>query len=258
MSRWIMVIGELWIATNTAIFGLVRLTRWEVRGLDKLSRNSWYLVMVNHQTWVDIFALQTLFNKRIPFLKFFIKQELVWFPVLGITWWAMDMPFMKRYTKTYLARHPEKKGADLEITKKACEKFRDTPTTVINFIEGTRFSEEKRVKRASKFTHLLPPRAGGIALALSSMGEMFDAILDVTILYPDGPPKFWEMCCGEFDHIVIEIKQRPIEEWMVGADYANDRKSRRQFHQWLAMVWEEKDQRIATLRTDPVPEKKPA
>lgn len=252
-----MLIGELWIATNNVIYGLVRSTRWDVRGLDKLSRSSWYLVIVNHQTWVDILALQTLFNRRIPFLKFFIKQELVWFPVLGITWWAMDMPFMKRYTKSYLARHPEKKGADLEITRKACEKFSDTPTTVINFIEGTRFSEEKRVKRASKFKHLLPPRAGGVALALSSMGEMFNAILDVTIVYPDGVPKFWEMCCGEFNHIVIEIEQRPIEEWMIGADYTNDRNCRRQFHQWLTVTWQEKDRRIAKLREEFLQDEQP-
>lgn len=253
MSRWIMVIGELWIAANSVIFGLLRSTRWDVRGLDNLSCNSWYLVMSNHQTWVDILALQTLLNRRIPFLKFFIKAELVWFPVLGITWWAMDMPFMKRYTKSYLAKHPEKKGVDLEITKRACQKFRDTPTTVINFIEGTRFSQEKKIKRASNFENLLPPRAGGIALALSSMGDMFDAMLDVTIVYPEGPPQFWEMCCGEFDHIVVDIRQRSVEEWMIGADYSKDREYRRQFHQWLTTVWQEKDARINELRQEFMP-----
>lgn len=248
MSRWIMAIGEFWVAANAVIYGLTRSTRWNVSGIDRLSHKSWYLLLSNHQTWVDILALQTLFNRRIPFLKFFIKQELVWFPVLGIAWWAMDMPFMKRYSKSYLASHPEKKGVDLEITRKACKKFRDTPTTVINFIEGSRFSHEKKIKRASKFQHLLPPRAGGIALALSSMGEMFDSILDVTIVYPTGPPKFWEMCCGKFDEIIIEIRQRPVEPWMIGADYSNDREYRRQFHQWLTAIWEDKDRRITVLK----------
>jgi 1-acyl-sn-glycerol-3-phosphate acyltransferase len=139
---------------------------------------------------------------------------------------------------------------DLEITRKACQKFRDTPTTVINFIEGTRFSEEKKVRRASQFEYLLPPRAGGIALALSAMGEMLNVMLDVTIVYPNGPPKFWALFCGEFDYAIIDVRQRPIETWMTSGDYANDREFRARFHQWLTGVWQEKDQRIASLRAE--------
>jgi 1-acyl-sn-glycerol-3-phosphate acyltransferase len=250
MSRWIMSLGECWIGINSRFFAFANKTRWDVRGVDSLDRNQWYLVVSNHQTWVDIVAVQTLLNRRIPFLKFFIKQELVWFPLLGIAWWAMDMPFMKRYSKSYLAKHPEKKGMDLEITRKACKKFRDTPTSVINFIEGTRFSEEKKIRRASQFEYLLPPRAGGIALALSAMGEMMNVILDVTIIYPNGPPKFWAMFRGEIDHIVIDIRKRPIEPWMTSGDYANDREFRARFHQWLTGIWKEKDQRIESMRAE--------
>jgi 1-acyl-sn-glycerol-3-phosphate acyltransferase len=162
----------------------------------------------------------------------------------------MDMPFMKRYSKSYLAKHPEKKGEDLEATRKACEKFRDTPTSVINFIEGTRVTAEKRARRNSPFDHLLPPRAGGIALALSSMGTMFDAILDITIVYPTGPTKFWDMMCGRFDRIVIEIDRRPVEQWMIDGDYSNDREFRGRFHRWLTDVWSEKDARITELHTE--------
>jgi 1-acyl-sn-glycerol-3-phosphate acyltransferase len=250
MTRWIMAMGENWVAMNAHILAVGNSTAWDVRGLDRLSSKDWYLVIVNHQTWTDIVALQTVLNRQIPFLKFFIKQQLIWFPVLGIAWWAMDMPFMKRYTKSYLAKHPEKKGQDLEATRIACEKFRDTPTSVINFIEGTRFTAEKRVRRNSPFNHLLPPRAGGIALALSSMGAMFDAILDITIVYPTGPTKFWDMMCGEFDHIVIEIEKRPVEQWMIDGDYTNDREFRSQFHRWLTDVWGQKDARIAALHAE--------
>jgi len=250
MSRWIMAIGEFWIDINSRIFAAVNDTHWEIKGIDDLKRGSWYLVMSNHQTWVDILALQTALNRRAPFLKFFIKQELVWFPFLGIAWWAMDMPFMKRYSKSYLAKHPEKKGMDLEITRKACQKFRDTPTSIMNFIEGTRFSPEKKIRRESPFTYLLPPRAGGIALALSSMGDMFDAILDITIVYPGEPPNFWMLFCGEFKHVIIDIELRPVEEWMVSGDYSNDREYRRQFHQWLTTIWQEKDAHIEARKAE--------
>lgn len=250
LTRWIMKTGENWVAMNALIFGSVNATRWDIRGLEGLSRDDWYLIIVNHQTWTDIIVLQTILNRRIPFLKFFIKQQLIWFPVLGVAWWAMDMPFMKRHSKSYLARHPEKKGADLEATRRACRKFRDTPTSVINFIEGTRATAEKRARRRSPFEYLLPPRAGGIALALSSMGNMFDAILDITIVYPSGPAKFWDMVCGDLDHVIVEISRRPVEQWMLSGDYEGDREYRRAFHRWVTRIWQEKDARISVLQAE--------
>jgi 1-acyl-sn-glycerol-3-phosphate acyltransferase len=243
-----MKIGEAWVDCNSLIYSVGNSTTFDVRGLDNLRQDNWYLVIANHQTWVDIVAMQTVLNRRIPFLKFFIKQELIWFPFLGAAWWAMDMPFMKRYSKSYLAQHPEKKGKDLEATRKACQKFRDTPTSVINFVEGTRFTEEKKQKRGSAYEHLLTPRAGGVALALSSMGDMFDAILDITIVYPGDPVNFWGMMCGEFKHVIIDIQKRPIEEWLYQGDYAGDRDFRKRFHQWLAHIWEEKDRKLADLK----------
>jgi 1-acyl-sn-glycerol-3-phosphate acyltransferase len=247
MTRWVMAMGENWIACNAWFFSLGNTTQWDIRGLEGLSNEKWYFVIANHQTWVDIIVLQTVLNRRIPFLKFFIKQELIWFPFLGIAWWAMDMPFMKRYSKSYLAKHPHKKGKDLEATRKSCEKFLDTPTSVINFVEGTRFTAEKRVKRASQFEYLLPPRAGGVALALTSMGDMLDAILDITVVYPTGPANLWGMMCGEFDQVIVDISKCPVDEWIIAGDYQNDREFRTQFHQWLTQVWQEKDERIRVL-----------
>lgn len=250
MTRWITAMGENWVSVNTLVLGLRHNTHLDVRGLDKLQRDQWYLVVANHQAWVDIVVLQAVFSRRIPFLKFFIKQQLIWFPLLGLAWWAMDMPFMKRYSKSYLARHPEKKGRDLEATRKACEKFRETPTSIINFVEGTRFSVAKHRARQSPYDRLLPPRAGGIALALSSMGRMFDSIVDVTIVYPDGVQKFWDMCCGSLKHVVVDVQQRPVAEWLTTGDYANDREFRARVHSWLAELWTEKDLKIGRIQRE--------
>ncbi len=250
MARWIMAMGENWVSWNAVILSLRHSDRIDVRGIEGLNRHDWYLVIANHQTWVDIIALQVVLNRRIPFLKFFIKQEMMWFPFLGLVWWAMDMPFMKRYSKSYLAKHPEKKGQDLEATRGACRKFRDTPTSVINFIEGTRFTMEKKIRRNSQFEYLLPPRAGGIALALTSMGGMFNAILDITLVYPQGVAHFWDLCCGDVDDVIIEINKRPVERWMVEGDYENDREFRSRFHRWLTQVWQEKDGQIGSLLSE--------
>jgi 1-acyl-sn-glycerol-3-phosphate acyltransferase len=248
LTRWLMWCAENWIAVNGLALRGSGSGNWRAEGAESLDRHGWYLVLANHQTWVDIVVLQVALNRRIPLLKFFIKQQLVWFPLLGLGFWALDMPFMKRYSPSYLARHPEKKGADLEATRKACEKFRHTPTSVINFVEGTRFSEAKRVARNSPHQHLLLPRAGGIAVALSAMGGVFDAILDVTLVYTGGPPKFWEMICGHRVNVTVDIRVLPIDRELVAGDYQNDREFRRYVHRWLGGLWQEKDARIAEIR----------
>jgi 1-acyl-sn-glycerol-3-phosphate acyltransferase len=243
----LMALGENWITVNSAMLQTAASIDWQARGVEGLRKDGWYLVMVNHQTWVDILVLQKVFNRRIPFLKFFIKQQLIWFPLLGLAWWAMDMPFMKRYSPSYLAKKPHMKGKDLETTRRACEKFRATPTSVINFVEGTRFSEAKREARKSPYLHLLPPRAGGFAIAMGSMGSLFDAILDVTMLYPAGPAQFWEMCCGSHVPVTIDVRKRPIDEWLRSGDYENDREFRRRVHRWLGEIWQEKDELLQQM-----------
>lgn len=248
ITRVLMAMGENWVSTNWLMMKFAGSIQLESRGLEGLRRDGWYLVISNHQTWVDIVVLQAVFNRRIPFLKFFIKQELIWFPLLGIAWWAMDMPFMKRFSPSYLARNPHMRGKDLETTRRACEKFRDTPTSVINFLEGTRFSEQKRVARNSPYRHLLQPRAGGLAVALSSMGELFESVVDVTMVYPDGATSFWGMCCGSHVNVVVEVRERELEGWLVEGNYETDREFRKQVHSWLGQKWAEKDEILDETR----------
>ncbi len=243
-----MWIGQNWISFNTFWLSRSGSIQWENRGVENLRRDGWYLIIANHQTWVDIVVLQQAFNRRVPFLKFFIKQQLIWFPLLGMAWWAMDMPFMKRYSASYLARNPHMKGKDLETTRKACEKFHDTPTSVLNFIEGTRFSEAKRANRNSTYRNLLQPRAGGLAIALSSMGELFTSVIDVTLYYPDGATSFWDMCCGTRVRVIVDIRERELEEWQKHGDYQNDREFRKRLHGWLGDVWNDKDALLQSMK----------
>ena len=142
----------------------------------------------NHRSWVDIVVVQWLFNRRIPILKFFLKKELFWVPVLGMAWWALEFPFMKRYPRAVLEKRPGAAGAGPEATRLACERFRDVPVSVLNFLEGTRFSRGKRGRQYSPYQHLLLPRAGGVAQVVSTLGDRLRAWLDVTIVYPYGTP----------------------------------------------------------------------
>lgn len=246
-SRILMACGENWITCNGILHDVTQDTRWHFSGLETLSRDKWYLVLANHQSWVDIVVLQRAFNRRIPFLKFFIKQQLIWIPFLGLAWWAMDMPFMKRYSRAYLKKHPERRGQDLEATRRSCERFAEVPTTVINFVEGTRFTAQKHAETGSPYQHLLKPRAGGIAFALSVMGEQFQSMLDVTVVYPGGAKTFWDMCTGRLHDVVIDVQEIPIEPWMREGDYLNDEAFRERFQAWLSGLWAAKDRRVAEL-----------
>jgi 1-acyl-sn-glycerol-3-phosphate acyltransferase len=240
-------LAEAWIGTNNAIFRLMGSLPLDMRGLEGLSTREWYLVISNHRSWVDILVLQAVFNRRIPFLKFFLKQQLIWVPFLGLAWWALDFPFMRRYTAEYLEKHPEHRGKDLEVTRRACEKFRLIPTSVMNFVEGTRFTPAKHAVFKSPYRNLLPTRAGGTSFVLSSMGGMLHSLLDVTIAYSTGTPSLWDLCCGRVGTVTVDVRRRPIDAWTSAGDYASDPAFRERFKAWLAGLWSDKDELLDRL-----------
>ncbi|MCM8612222.1 acyltransferase [Accumulibacter sp.] len=240
-------VAEAWIACNSGWMALTQKTDWDVEGIEGLQRRGWYLVNCNHQTWADILVLQHLLTGRIPLLKFFLKQQLVWVPVMGLAWWALDFPFMRRHSEEVLRAHPELRARDQEVTRIACEKFALIPTSVMNFCEGTRFTAAKHRQQGSPYRHLLKPKAGGIALALNVMGDRFHAILDVTIVYPDGAPDFWQFLCGRMRRVRVRVQTLPVPRDLAAGDYAADAAVRDAFQQWLQHVWREKDAQIARL-----------
>jgi 1-acyl-sn-glycerol-3-phosphate acyltransferase len=248
-TRGLDELGALWMGYNNFDFRLTQKIKWDVSGLEGLENSGWYLVVSNHRTWVDIFVLQYIFNLRIPMLKFFIKKELIWMPILGLAWWALDFPFMQRYSDEFIKKNPHLKGKDLEATKKACEKFKKTPVSVMNFVEGTRFNTEKRDKQGSPFKHLLRPKAGGTAFVINSMGEQMTRMLDVTIVYPEGKTSFYALLSGQIREIRIKIEHVRLGNDLRG-DYFNDEEYRRRFQEWVNKLWEKKDRTMAELLKD--------
>ncbi len=240
-SRAMTGLAEGWIGTNNALFRALGSLPLAATGLEDLSTREWYLVVSNHRSWVDILVLQAVFNRRIPFLKFFLKQQLIWVPFLGIAWWALDFPFMRRHSPAYLEKHPEKRGEDLAVTRRACEKFRLIPTSVMNFVEGTRYTQRKHEAFKSPYRHLLPPRPGGTSFVLSAMGGMLHSMLDVTIAYSNESPSLWDLCCGRLGTVTVDVRRRPIDEWMAAGNYADDPAFRGRFKDWLGGLWAEKD-----------------
>jgi 1-acyl-sn-glycerol-3-phosphate acyltransferase len=246
-SKVSILIANSWIAGNNLTIALFQKIDWDVEFTGDLKMNDWYLVLSNHQTWVDIVVLQKVLMYKIPFLKFFLKKELIWVPVLGPAWWSLEFPFMKRYSKEFLAKNPHLKGKDIESTRKACEKYKTMPISIMNFMEGTRFTEAKHKKQQSPYKNLLKPKAGGISLVMNSMGDLLKKIADVTIYYPEGPKTFWEFLCGKTTKIVVKVNIIPISDEIRG-DYVNDPEFSKKFQLWLNEFWAKKDRYLSELK----------
>ncbi|AEF54248.1 acyltransferase [Marinomonas posidonica] len=239
-------IATFWIGVNNLNQGYFGRSHIVISGQQDLLKKDWYMLVANHQSWVDILVLQRLFNRRIPFIKFFLKKELIWVPFIGLAWWALEFPFMKRYSPALLKRHPELKGKDIEVTKKACEKFQHFPVSIMNFLEGTRFTADKYQQQNSPFKHLLMPKAGGLSFALNAMDGKLHQLIDVTIVYPNGAPSFFQYLSGKVEEIKVHVRTMPIDLNLLG-DYQNDADYRHHFQQWVNALWLQKDKQFDAL-----------
>lgn len=251
VSQWIASIAQTWAAVNTWVWRNMLDMQWDIRGVADLDRKGKYLVVSNHQTWNDIPMLMVAFDRRAPFFKFFIKQQLIWVPILGLVWWGLDFPFMKRSTPEQIAKNPALRGRDLQSTREACEKYRNQPVTILNFLEGTRFTPAKHAKQNSPYRYLLKPRSGGLALVLGAMGEQLDAVLDVTIVYPQGGSGgLWRLMSGQVPSVILEVRQLRVPHEFEHGDYTQDPQFRKKIQAWVGELWSEKDRRISELREE--------
>lgn len=248
VRRWLTRVAESWIGVNNALLSLVRATRWDLEIPPYLDHEGCYLVLCNHQSWVDILVLQRMFNRRLPLLRFFLKRELIWVPVLGLCWWALDFPFMHRASRDQLEKRPELRGRDLASARRACALFREVPVAMMSFPEGTRRREDKR-RRETPYEHLLPPRAGGLGQVIQALGDQLDGCVDVTLSYEmasgsDEPPGFWCLLRGDIAGVHAHAALRSIPPELVGRDFTTDEAARTALHDWLAGLWQDKDRRL--------------
>ncbi len=247
-------IFELWAFNNVLIINLVNQVDWQISGINGLNKNSWYLIIANHYSWLDIVVVAHLARTRIPMPKFFLKDSLKKMPFLGLACWALDMPFMKRYSRSFLEKHPELKGQDIETTRRSCQRFQLTPTTIVNYVEGTRCNAKKQQQQQSPYRYLLRPKAAGIAFTLAALENKFDKILNVTLIYPDNRENVTlDMLKGRLKRVIVQVEQIEVTEQLVG-DYFNDEAFKLSFQQWLNGLWRKKDQLIHQTLTEEIPE----
>ncbi|WP_028116542.1 acyltransferase [Ferrimonas senticii] len=234
-----------WVLGNELVLKAFAPTQWHIQGLSQpLSKDKSYLIICNHLSAMDIAAVTIALRHHVPMLKFFLKQQLLYFPFLGLACWALDMPFMRRYSKSDIAKDPKRGSADIETTRQSCEKFRGYPTCVINFVEGSRLTLDKHRRQRSPYHYLLKPKSGGIAFAMATLGDQFDQLLDLTVVYPGTPDGIMAaFVSGKVPKVVIDIDVVPMTQVPQG-DYQTDKGYRVEFQQWLNQRWLRKDKLI--------------
>ena len=246
-TRLIINIGECWIYCNGIWIRLLHRPQWTVEGFESLDTSNWYLSVANHQSWADIFVLQDITNRKIPMLKFFMKHVLIWVPVIGLAWWALDMPFLKRYSKEHLEKNPELRGKDIKAMEKSFERFSRYPVSIFSFAEGTRFTEKKKIDQSSRYNFLLNPKSGGLGLTLTTM-PYIKLMLDFTIVYEGSERSFWDFLCGRMSKVKVKVKKVEIPDNLLGKNYEEDIEFRESLKEWTENLWVEKDRYIEELK----------
>ena len=246
-TKLIINIGECWIYCNGLWIQALHRPMWNVEGFEELDSSNWYLAVANHQSWADIFVLQGITNRKIPMLKFFMKHVLIWVPVIGLAWWALDMPFLKRYTKEEIQKNPELRGKDIKAMEKSFERYSRYPVSIFSFAEGTRFTKEKKDNQLSQFEYLLNPKIGGIGLTLTTM-PYIKLLLDFTIHYEDERRSFWDFLCGRMSKADVRVRQINIPDNLLGKNYEDDPIFRENLKEWVYDIWSDKEKYLEEVR----------
>lgn len=228
------------------LFGLMDI-RLEVEGMADRYTGDFYLVIANHQSWSDIFILQHLFNRKAPVLKFLVKKELIFMPLVGLICWAYDYPFLHRRSHKSDPNSSGVSKTDRETLNRSLGRFLGSTASIINFAEGTRYSPAKARKQGSPFRHLLKPRAGGLNAIFQMVGTRLDAVVDVTLAYDAETASFWRFIGGGIRRVKIHAETLVPGEILHDGEGPQEGSPLGMTAEWINERWALKDRVLSRL-----------
>ena len=239
--------GSATVACITSALRMLHKLEWNFQIPKDVDTDTWYIAMSNHQSWADIFILLAAGHKRIPLLKFFMKKELQWIPIIYLVHKTVDMPFLNRHSRAQIQANPELKKVDFENAKKAAKRFSRNPSTAFSFAEGTRFNLQKHSVQQSPYPNLLRPKVGALAIALSGMPEV-NTLIDFTVVYATEKRSTWDFLCGELNKAKVVAKTYTLPEKLKNRSFEEEEDYRRDFQTFVDAIWSEKQQTIKDLK----------
>lgn len=237
---------RIWVFNNSWIIRLTNGIKWHLSGdqIPHIKRSC--VVISNHMSWADIIIISCVFRGYIPVTKFFMKHSLIYIPFVGLACYALGMPFLRRYPREKLLKNPKLRETDIKNTKKACQRLLLTPSSLINFVEGTRYTPVKAKLARSQYRHLMPPKAASVAIALGEIGDHAECIFNTTLVYPYNryPNRpFIDLLKGRMRDVYADIRIIGISAKNTG-DYLGDKQYKHDITMKLRELWHEKDERI--------------
>jgi|TARA_B110000003_G_scaffold274819_1_gene315747 1-acyl-sn-glycerol-3-phosphate acyltransferase len=239
-------IGSKIVELITASLQILHGLEWEFNIAEHLNTQTWYIAMSNHQSWADIFILLAAGHKKMPLLKFFMKKELQWIPIIYLVHKTIDMPFLNRHSQKQIQANPELKKLDYENAEIAAKRFSRNPSTAFSFAEGTRFTDEKHLAQASPYKNFLIPKIGALAIALKGMPQV-NELIDFTVIYSSEKRSAWDFLCGEMSQAKVYAKAYEIPNTLKGKNFDQEEEYRQEFKNFINKIWKEKQERYTEL-----------
>ena len=239
-------IGSKIVELITASLQILHGLEWEFNIAEHLNTQTWYIAMSNHQSWADIFILLAAGHKKMPLLKFFMKKELQWIPIIYLVHKTIDMPFLNRHSQKQIQANPELKKLDYENAEIAAKRFSRNPSTAFSFAEGTRFTDEKHLAQASPYKNFLIPKIGALAIALKGMPQV-NELIDFTVIYSSKKRSAWDFLCGEMSQAKVYAKAYEIPNTLKGKNFDQEEEYRQEFKNFINKIWKEKQERYTEL-----------
>lgn len=248
-DRILVIVGEIWIRNNYLISSLMYGIKFDVFGLEnpEIAYDKSYLIVSNHQSWADVYVIQSVLNRKVPFIRFFIKSSLKWVPILGQAWMALDFPFVRRSKKADLIKNPALANQDLQNVRNVCQKFKEIPFCILNFVEGHRRTPERMKKLVKKnpYKYLLRANSGGISVVATELKEKLHGVLDLTLIYPDDQSSFLDLMKGDVRAIRVVVDFIPIAEVPI-EDLPQYAAMSKKMKRWIDERWQKKDELLTS------------
>lgn len=187
------------------------------------------VVICNHQSWFDIPLVQEVITGNGPIIKFLIKRELVWVPIIGWICLALNFPRLQRGKNTNTGR------SDFSLIQKASKNHGSESGALLIFPEGTRFTEQKKITQNAPYQHLLKPKSGGLKM-IQKHAAPDTPLIDITIDYHQENVSIWNCLHGDPKRITITLDHYRL----------NDIED---IGEWLNERWRKKDELFSKLET---------
>ncbi len=212
------------LAVSADTFWMEKVVGISLNIIGEKSQHPSPVVICNHQSWFDIPVIQQVISGDGPMVRFLIKRELVWVPIIGWICSVLNFPLLSRNKDT------ESRQADMKVVQRASVQHGQARGALLLFPEGTRFSALKKASRQSKYSSLLQPKSGGLRLIKEHV-ESGTPLIDLTIKYHCSSHtasgkgvlpviNLWRCLHGEPREITVTIEHfilseiDDIEEWL--------------------------------------------